>query len=291
MTEVQPGKGTTTSGTPKYMAPELMTGRPATVQARHLRPRRDPLPARWPPTWTARSHPAGSGTSRTTCCGRTSPPASTAPPSAGLPRRPSWRRGCAASTPGAPDARPQRREQAALERARRRRRILAPVAAALAVFAVAMGIQARRISLEAARAEREAAASREVSRFLVDLFELADSARQRGDTVTARELLDRGAERLQRWAGNRPPDPGAARRHHGRRLPQARDARPGQAPHRECPDRTPRAAATRPPRPGRQPRQRRSAGPPPAAVRRGREAAARVPGYPPGDPRPQAPPR
>lgn len=200
MTEVQPGKGTTTSGTPKYMAPELLTGRPATVQADVYA------------LGVILYQLAGADLER--------------------PLAPGWERDIgddllrediAACVDGSPERRlasaselatrlrsldtrhatreAARREQAALERARRRRRILAPAAAVLAVFAVAMGIQARRISLEAARAEREAAASREVSRFLVDLFELADSARQRGDTVTARELLDRGAERLERDLG------------------------------------------------------------------------------------------
>ena len=64
-----------------------------------------------------------------------------------------------------------------------------------------MAIQARRIAREAARAEREAAAAREVSRFLVDLFDLAGSPRGRGETVTARELLDEAARRMQAQAG------------------------------------------------------------------------------------------
>lgn len=200
LTEVQPGKGTTTSGTPKYMAPELMTGRPATVQGdvyalgvilyQLVAADLDrPLAPGW-------ERDVGDDLLREdiAACVDGTPERRLASPSELATRL----RTLDARRAGREAA---RREQAALERARRRRRILGPAAAILAVFAVAMGIQARRIALEAARAEREAAASREVSRFLVDLFELADSARQRGDTVTARELLDRGAERLQRDLG------------------------------------------------------------------------------------------
>ena len=91
----------------------------------------------------------------------------------------------------------ERRAHAAAARTRRRRRVMVPATLALAVFAFAMGVQARRIAREAERANREAAAAREVTRFLTELFDLADEAGERGDTVTARALLDRGAERVR----------------------------------------------------------------------------------------------
>ena len=46
-------------------------------------------------------------------------------------------------------------------------------------------------------ASREAAKAREVSRFLSSLFEVADPARANADDITARELLDRGADRIE----------------------------------------------------------------------------------------------
>jgi hypothetical protein len=46
-------------------------------------------------------------------------------------------------------------------------------------------------------AERERARAEEVSSFLVNLFKLSDPQENRGNQVTARELLDSGAKRLQ----------------------------------------------------------------------------------------------
>lgn len=67
---------------------------------------------------------------------------------------------------------------------------------ALILLVLAAGLWAR--SQEALRANREAAAAREVSDFLVELFEVADPGESLGRDVTARELLDRGSERLRR---------------------------------------------------------------------------------------------
>lgn len=90
-----------------------------------------------------------------------------------------------------------------------RRHTAAVVAAAVAVLALVLGlvgttVTARRASHEAARANREAAAAREVSAFLVDLFQVSDPGRARGATVTARELLDAGAARVERELSDQP---------------------------------------------------------------------------------------
>ncbi len=76
--------------------------------------------------------------------------------------------------------------------------------ALLAAFAVTAGRQAREIALvaeraelEAERAEREAAAARQLSDFMIELFEVSEPGTARGNTVTAREILDRGAERVE----------------------------------------------------------------------------------------------
>jgi serine/threonine-protein kinase len=63
-------------------------------------------------------------------------------------------------------------------------------------FAIAMSIQMAQTARERTRAE-------EVSGFLVNLFELADPYKMRGSEVTARELLDRGARRIDaQFAGH-----------------------------------------------------------------------------------------
>jgi class 3 adenylate cyclase/tetratricopeptide (TPR) repeat protein len=87
--------------------------------------------------------------------------------------------------------------RAALVRARRRRRLLAGFTSLVLLFSVAMALQMRRTAREAARANREAETARRVSEFLVGLFEVADPDVALGDTVTARELLDQGAGRIE----------------------------------------------------------------------------------------------
>lgn len=70
-------------------------------------------------------------------------------------------------------------------------------------FATTMYVQSQRIAAERdqaaharERAELERARAEEVSAFLVDLFKLSDPQDNRGNRVTARELLDSGAQRL-----------------------------------------------------------------------------------------------
>jgi len=63
------------------------------------------------------------------------------------------------------------------------------VAVLIAGFAVAMGVQSSRIARERDRAEL-------VSGLLVDMLTTADPGESRGEEVTAREILDRGRERI-----------------------------------------------------------------------------------------------
>ena len=53
-------------------------------------------------------------------------------------------------------------------------------------------------------ASREAAKAREVSRFLSSLFEVADPARANADDISARELLERGATRIESELSDQP---------------------------------------------------------------------------------------
>jgi eukaryotic-like serine/threonine-protein kinase len=87
---------------------------------------------------------------------------------------------------------------------RRRRQLWWAAAAVLVLVAGGMSYQAWRISRqavviaeEAARANREAASATEVSDFLVRVFQVSNPGQGRGETVTARELLDRAVTDIQ----------------------------------------------------------------------------------------------
>lgn len=89
----------------------------------------------------------------------------------------------------------------------RRNRVV--VAAGLSILlALALGLvgqtrEARRANREAARANSEARASAEVADFLVELFDAADPAKTR-EELTARQLLDRGVERIHGELADQP---------------------------------------------------------------------------------------
>ena len=89
--------------------------------------------------------------------------------------------------------------------ARRRRRALVATAmvglALLSAFSTVQTIRARR---EARRANQEAEAARQVSDFLVGLFKVSDPGQARGNSVTAREILDRGAAKIERDLKDQP---------------------------------------------------------------------------------------
>jgi non-specific serine/threonine protein kinase/serine/threonine-protein kinase len=88
----------------------------------------------------------------------------------------------------------------------------------LAVLAGAMTVQAARIAKErdranqaaqraeeeAKRATEEAATAKSVSDFLEGMFKDADPAQSRGATITAKEILDRGAARIQKDLADQP---------------------------------------------------------------------------------------
>lgn len=71
-------------------------------------------------------------------------------------------------------------------------------------FAVAMAVAAQRIASQRDRANREAQVAEQESGFLTNLFQSSRPDQARGKTVTARELLDRGAASIQ---GDRSMDP------------------------------------------------------------------------------------
>ncbi len=90
----------------------------------------------------------------------------------------------------------------------RRHRVAVAVTTAtfvgLAAFAGVTLVQARRIAAERDRANQAAETSRKMSELLIGLFRVADPGESRGRTVTAREILDRAAERVQTELVDRP---------------------------------------------------------------------------------------
>jgi non-specific serine/threonine protein kinase/serine/threonine-protein kinase len=90
----------------------------------------------------------------------------------------------------------------------RRHRAGATAGAALLIvlvaFAATMALQAQRIGRERDRANQEAAAAKRVADFLVSLFKVSDPSEARGNSVTAREILDSGAKDIQEKLAGQP---------------------------------------------------------------------------------------
>lgn len=82
--------------------------------------------------------------------------------------------------------------------------LLAGSAAGLALQRAAVVAERDRAEAAAERAQQESRTAREVTAFLVDLFEASDPAAQRGDTLTVRALLQRGVERVDRDLADEP---------------------------------------------------------------------------------------
>jgi serine/threonine-protein kinase len=84
------------------------------------------------------------------------------------------------------------------------------LATAAAFFALVMGFGANRAQLARAlaqerdQARQEAETARRIASFLQDVFRLADPDEEQGAAVTAREILDRGVERLGEEGQERP---------------------------------------------------------------------------------------
>jgi tetratricopeptide (TPR) repeat protein len=57
---------------------------------------------------------------------------------------------------------------------------------------------------QTARAEAESETAKQTTRFLVELFRISDPSEARGNTVTAREMLDKGASRVDRELAGQP---------------------------------------------------------------------------------------
>ncbi len=90
-----------------------------------------------------------------------------------------------------------------------RRHRLGVAAATFVLLALVVGLLLATVGMvQAKRAETQARIETETSEqvlsFLLDLFEVSDPSESRGNTVTARELLDKGAQRIQEDLGDQP---------------------------------------------------------------------------------------
>lgn len=74
----------------------------------------------------------------------------------------------------------------------------AAVVVLLTGFSVTMALENKRVTNERDRANREAQVAQQVSGFLVNLFNVSQPEQSRGKTITARELLDKGAANIQK---------------------------------------------------------------------------------------------
>jgi non-specific serine/threonine protein kinase/serine/threonine-protein kinase len=82
--------------------------------------------------------------------------------------------------------------------------LITALALLLVAFAVMQAIQVQRITRERDRANREAETAHRVSDFLTGLFAVSDPVNSRGNQVTAREILDKGAREIETGLVNQP---------------------------------------------------------------------------------------
>jgi eukaryotic-like serine/threonine-protein kinase len=82
---------------------------------------------------------------------------------------------------------------------RRHRVAVAAASAAVLVliaFAAAMAIQARRIAIERDRANQQAEVAQRVADFMEGMFKVSDPSEARGNSITAREILDDASKQI-----------------------------------------------------------------------------------------------
>ena len=78
------------------------------------------------------------------------------------------------------------------------------VALALLVGMVGTSVGLLRATRAEARARQSSAASQQVTEFMLELFKVSDPSEARGNSVTAREILDKGSERIKKSLAGQP---------------------------------------------------------------------------------------
>jgi serine/threonine protein kinase len=82
--------------------------------------------------------------------------------------------------------------------------VVSSVLLLLVAFAVVQTIQLRRITRERDRADREAVAAKTVNDFLTGLFKVSNPSEARGNSITAREVLDKGSQQIEASLAGQP---------------------------------------------------------------------------------------
>ena len=82
--------------------------------------------------------------------------------------------------------------------------IAALVVGLIGFYTIQLAQERDRANREARRASQEAAAAERVSEFLVNLFQVSDPSQAKGESITARELLDQGAGSIAQELADQP---------------------------------------------------------------------------------------
>jgi len=96
------------------------------------------------------------------------------------------------------------------EQRRRQRQLFAIASGAIAGMVITSGLAAAALIARATAqrqtviAKREAETARQTTAFLVDLFRISDPSEARGNSLTAREVLDKGAARIETGLAKQP---------------------------------------------------------------------------------------
>ena len=96
------------------------------------------------------------------------------------------------------------------EQRRRQRQLFAIASGAIAGMVITSGLAAAALIARAQAqrqtviARREAETARQTTAFLVDLFKISDPSEARGNSLTAREMLDQGAARIETQLAKQP---------------------------------------------------------------------------------------
>jgi tetratricopeptide (TPR) repeat protein len=96
------------------------------------------------------------------------------------------------------------------EQQRRQKRMLFVTAAAITGMFVTSGLATLALlarneaEIQRAQAEIDAETARQTTRFMIDLFEVSDPSEALGNSITAREILDKGAARIEEELTDQP---------------------------------------------------------------------------------------
>lgn len=82
--------------------------------------------------------------------------------------------------------------------------VISSILLLLVAFAVVQTVQLRRITRERDRADREAVAAKTVADFLAGLFKVSNPSEARGNSITAREVLDKGSQQIEASLAGQP---------------------------------------------------------------------------------------